>query len=141
MRLCRPDKQNRYCIACGWEWKYPDKLWPPRNCDGTPDLRPAAGQLLGPGDWLHVAILKWVGEGPTRKCGCEDRINQMNAWGPEGCREHLDEIVGWMEGEAKKHGWWKYAVAVPIVPRLFIRQMILGAIEKTESNPNASRDP
>jgi hypothetical protein len=56
----------------------------------------------------------------------------MNDWGPAGCREHLNEIVEWMMEEAKKRGWWKVAVAVPVLPRLFIRQMILGAISEAE---------
>jgi hypothetical protein len=86
----------------------------------------------GAGDFLHDAILKWVGEGPTRACGCVDRINQMNAWGPAGCREHLDEIVDWLVEEAAKRSWWKYAVAVP-GSRYFIERMVLGAMGKAEA--------
>ncbi len=149
---CQPNSTGTYCVNCGWRWKYPIRGWPKRNCPNSPDLRPAAdtlglpdpippgmaqtvakyavGQPLGPGDYLHLAIFRWVGEGPTRKCGCKDRIAKMNAWGPEGCRERLDEIVGWMEGEAKKRGW-KYAVAVPF-SRYFIKRMVLGAIKKAE---------
>lgn len=85
----------------------------------------------GPGDFLHDAILKWVGEGPTRECSCKDRINKMNAWGPAGCREHLQEIGDWLVEEAGKRGWWKYAVIVP-GSRYFIDQMIFGAIEAAE---------
>jgi hypothetical protein len=103
-------------------------------------------QTPGPGDFLHDAILKWAGEGPSRECGCTDRINKMNAWGPQGCREHLDEIVEWMKEQAKQRDWWKIAVAVPVLPRMFIRQMILGAIEDAESSAtaaqsSASREP
>ncbi len=58
---------------------------------------------------------------------CTDRINQMNAWGPLGCREHLDEIVGWLTEGATHRGWWKYAVAVP-GSLYFIRRMVLIAI-------------
>ena len=85
----------------------------------------------GPSDYLHHALLRWVGEGPTRSCGCEDHISQMNAWGPAGCREHLDEIVGWLEEEARKRGWWKYAVAVP-GSLYFLKRMVLEAIKKAE---------
>ena len=56
----------------------------------------------------------------------------MNAWGPAGCREHLDEIVGWMAEEANKRGWWKYAVAVP-GSQLFIKRMVLVAIRTVEA--------
>ncbi len=52
-------------------------------------------------------------------------------FGPDGCRERLDEIVGWMEGEAKKRGWLGYAVGVP-GSRYFIKRMVLGAIKKAE---------
>ena len=122
----------------------------------------ATGQPLGPGDHLHLAIFRWVGEGPTRMCGCQDRIAKMNAWGPEGCRKRLDEIVGWMEGEAKKprpiyksikqedgtekqeivghNNWWRYAVAVP-GSRYFIKRMVLGAIKKAEAQKLSSNVP
>lgn len=85
----------------------------------------------GPGDYLHDAIIKWVGEAPTQKCGCKDKINKMNAWGPNGCREHLDEIVDWLAAEAKNRGWWRFAVAVP-GSRFFLKRMVLIAIKKTE---------
>ena len=26
----------------------------------------------------------------------------MDEWGPDGCEEHLDEIVGWLHEEARK---------------------------------------
>ena len=98
-------------------------------------------KVRGPGDFLHLAILRWVGESPTRKCGCEGRIVEMNVWGPAVCRERLDKIVGWMESEAKKRGWWQYAVAVP-GSRYFIKRMVLGAIKKAEANQKvSSSDP
>ena len=84
-----------------------------------------------PGDYLHDAILKWVGEGPTRQCGCQDRIRQMNAWGPT-CREHIEEITDWLMEEAAKRGWWKIAAMVP-GSRYFIQRMVMGAIEKAEA--------
>ncbi|MCE5268908.1 MAG: hypothetical protein LLG00_13600 [Planctomycetaceae bacterium] len=92
------------------------------------DFRPAT---KGPGDHLHDAIMRWAGEVPTRECGCADRIAAMNQWGPSGCREHIDEIVGWLLDEASKRGWWRYAVAVP-GSRYFIKRMVLGAIKSAE---------
>ena len=88
----------------------------------------------GPGDFLHDTIQFWLRETPTEGCNCWERIHQMNAWGPLGCREHLDEIVGWMMEKVTHRGWWKYAVAVP-GSRLFIRRMVLGAIQKAEPGP------
>jgi hypothetical protein len=106
----------------------------------------------GPGNWLHIAILRWVGEGPTRKCGCEDRIAQMNEWGPTGCREHLDEIVGWLVEQAEKHGWEGktpklarlarfMASKVPggkIPIAMVCKRMVLWAIRKAENQSKLS---
>jgi|GEM_PF-2749401 len=126
--LCKPDSSETYCIQCGWHKPLRIDGWPRRNCPNAPGAPPRA---KGSGDYLHGAILKWVGEGPTRECGCKDRITKMNRWGPAGCREHLNEIVEWMMDEAKQRGWWRYAVAVP-GSRLFVRRMVLGAIKKAE---------
>lgn len=87
----------------------------------------------GPGDELHASIVAWIGEEPTLSCGCGDRIRQMNSWGPDGCREHIEEIVAWMVEEAGKRGWWKLAVAVP-GSGVVIRQMVLGAIKRSEES-------
>lgn len=59
----------------------------------------------GPGDYLHEMIKRWTGEDIERGCQCKAWIDRMNAWGPAGCREHLDEIVAHMLSEAKKRGW------------------------------------
>ena len=133
--------------------------FPHRNCPMSPDLAPAAerlgiplstiassglgqvvarhaaGQPLGPGDWLHILILRWFKEQPTQKCGCESRITQMNAWGIEGCREHLEEIVDWLYREACDRGWWKYVAKVP-GSKIIIRRMVRKAIAKAETMPS-----
>jgi hypothetical protein len=110
--------------------------------------------IKGPGDFLHDAILKQVGEGPTRECGCTDRIVKMNAWGPVGCREHLDEIVGWLVEQAKTHKWmdnptpklvrlnrWLMKLPGGTKPTEFIcRQMVLSAIRKAERAEKATTD-
>ena len=97
----------------------------------NPKLRKPLDARRGLGDYLHDAIQRWVGESPTTDCQCRSRIAQMNAWGPAGCREHLDEIVDWLLDEAANRGWWKCAVAIP-GSRLFIRHMVLAAIKKAE---------
>lgn len=125
---CSPDKDGKVCQRCGWGWKGTGKF-PHRECK-------VAKPKQGPGDYLHLAILKWVGEGPTRCCGCNDRIREMNEWGLDGCREHLDTIVEWLTDEAARRGWWKYAVAVP-GSKLFIKRMVLGAIKQAEVSINA----
>ena len=124
------------CQRCHARYGY----LPVRQCDADPEkpkpvplkspsatVEPAVPPARGPGDYLHDAILRWVGETPTEDCQCRSRIAQMNTWGTQGCREHLDEIVGWLEEEAKNRDWWKYAVAIP-GSRFLIRRMVLGAI-------------
>jgi len=58
-----------------------------------------------PGTILHNLIKKYFGEDVTGDCQCGSHIEWMNAWGPVGCREHLDEIVGWLQEEAIQRGW------------------------------------
>jgi len=88
---------------------------------------------IGPGTHLHNIILKWIGEAPTQKCGCTSRIRKMNAWGPAGCRKHIDEIVTWLVDEANKRDWWRYIVAVP-GSKYFMKRLVLLAIKKAEIN-------
>jgi len=71
----------------------------------------------------------WLRQQPTAECGCADKIAQMNAWGTGCCREHLDEIVGWLIAKAKQDGW-KLASA-PGVETL-IRLLVMRAIRKAE---------
>lgn len=83
----------------------------------------------GPGAILHKLINHLTHERITATCQCKSRINQMNSWGPSGCREHLGEIVDWLSKEATKRGWrmakWKTG-------KLGIRLMVLYAIRKAE---------
>lgn len=65
----------------------------------------AASPRNGPGDFLHAMIVWWTREDATLTCNCEEHIRQMNEWGPVGCREHLDEITGWLLAEAVTRGW------------------------------------
>lgn len=57
----------------------------------------------GPGTELHKLLAK-LGIRETPSCGCRSRERQMNAWGPDGCLERLDEVVDWMASEAKQRG-------------------------------------
>jgi hypothetical protein len=68
-------------------------------------LIPEKERKKGPGDYLHETIKHWTGEDIERGCQCKAWIDRMNAWGPAGCREHLNEIVAHMLSEAKKRGW------------------------------------
>ena len=145
------------CKNCGISRRFPRI----RNCPKSPALAPAAarlgltldkntfglhhtltkyaaGQPLGPGDWLHVRLLQLVGEGPTHSCGCENRIAQCNAWGPAGCREHLSEIVDWLREQANNKGWWKYLNKLPGA-RWAVERIVLWAIAKSEDTRSIPR--
>lgn len=83
----------------------------------------------GPGDHLHALLLKWLGAEMTAGCKCKDWIRKMNAWGPAGCRTHLDKIVDHMVGEAKRRKW---KVAAMPGCRTITRQLVLWAIRRAE---------
>jgi len=82
----------------------------------------------GPGDCLHRAIERRTGEEPKLSCGCRSRIARMNAWGPAGCREHLDEIVGWLLEEAERRGW--RSAKLPGA-RWAVKRLVLAAIKES----------
>lgn len=132
---------GRACFVAGrGDVALPEAVTPMPVLRERPPAEPEKPKQKGPGDYLHDAILAWVGEGPTRQCGCKDRINTMNNHGSAWCREHLDEIVEWLVEEAEKRGWWKLVVAVP-GSRFFIRRMVLGAIEKAEAGTAVDTTP
>lgn len=55
----------------------------------------------GPGTEL-TKLLRRMRIRYTAACKCKKRALLMNSWGPEECRQRLDEIVGWMEEESKR---------------------------------------
>lgn len=40
--------------------------------------------------------------------GCIDLARKMDEWGPDGCEEHMTEIVQTMQHNAEKRNWYKY---------------------------------
>lgn len=65
----------------------------------------------GPGTELKE-VLKMAGITPVAGCKCNRRLQQMNDWGVEGCRENFDKIVKWLRKDQKKWGSldkWKAA--------------------------------
>lgn len=64
----------------------------------------------GPGTELK-AILASIGINPSVHCSCNARMRQMDEWGIEGCEEHFDTIIGWLEEKAAEWGWVKAAEA------------------------------
>jgi hypothetical protein len=97
MPECVPNESGTACSVCGWARPSEMPVWPRRNCDGP--------HVAGPGKFLHAAIKRWFGEEYTLQCGCENRLAQMDAWGPEGCRRNIGTIVDWLWEESQQRDW------------------------------------
>jgi hypothetical protein len=82
-------------------------------------------QRRGPGTELK-RLLAWFAS-PSDSCECESRAAQMDAWGPDGCREHLNEIVGWLLEEAELRG-----LPHGTLPQLAAQLLVLRAIRRSE---------
>ena len=79
MIKCIPDKSGRFCVNCGWKWKFPERGWPRRDCPQSPDLRPAADALnlpfpIPPGMAQHLAAWVANGETPPEELAARDAI-------------------------------------------------------------------
>ena len=117
-----------------------DSFW--HVCD--PDNPPPRSNCFSTcGDHLHTLIKKYTGQSYTAKCGCNDMVRQMNAWGPDGCREpeNTKTIVKKMTKEAKNRSWATGLMAsVPIASRLGMRAMVLYAIRLAEQETINSKE-
>ena len=70
---------------------------------------------FGPGTELK-ALLAALGVEEKPNCDCNAKSLQMDLWGIAGCREHFDEIVGWMREGQGRWGWAeKMAIAAKAV--------------------------
>jgi len=57
----------------------------------------------GPGTELK-RLLKYFGLKSIGGCKCNTRANKMDALGCHWCANHINQIIGWLEEEAKKRG-------------------------------------
>lgn len=57
-----------------------------------------------PGTELHE-LLQGLGVEMPAECPCRDRIQQMDAWGVDGCREHRATIIQWLTEAQQEAGW------------------------------------
>lgn len=85
---------------------------------------------FGPGTELKKLLKKLnIVASPT--CGCNAKVKQMDAEGPEWCTANLDKIVGWLKDEHKKQ---KVKLPfVPLVVRLLVRRAIHNAKKATKT--------
>lgn len=69
-------------------------------------MRPLShgGNLLTEGVGSELKkMLSWFAS-ESVDCACESREVIMNAWGPELCRRNMEQILGWLQEGALKHG-------------------------------------
>ena len=121
---CDLTSPDATCPRCGFVSKVRGAI---RQC------RKPAPRICGVG--CHLArLLAWFGIRDDGKCGCHEFSAQMDAWGPDGCAEREDEILGHLAVASVKRG-------LPFVPpaaRLLIRQAIANA--RSEATPAPGDD-
>lgn len=60
-------------------------------------------KACGPGCHLSRLLAKmWIRD--RAGCHCKEHAALMDKWGPDECLERIDDIVEWMELEAKERG-------------------------------------
>ena len=139
-----PDCYQEYDLAIIGPYKFHHAC--PKAQSVVREATGAVNITKGPGDYLHDAILKWVGEGPTRECGCRDRIVRMNAWGVAGCLANIETIVDWLIDQANEKAWWKHTVCWPGSDhpwpwsRYTIERFCLSAIHKADPTLETQMD-
>lgn len=91
--------------------------------DETHAAYPSRPKVSGAGPGAELKkLLGMIGITATSTCSCNAHAVQMDAWGADECERRLDEIVGWLEGEARgRHLLFSATVARQVV-RLAIRR-------------------
>jgi len=123
---CRLRGKGKNCLLCRTNTAWRDQLDAYELPDGWPDCPhgitaetaaelsvsataqpvsntyklPASG--VGPGDFLHRAIVKRFKVQPCD--ACLEMIRKMNRWGPAECRRREDEIVRHLMGQTNRLG-------------------------------------
>lgn len=95
--------------------------------------------ISGTGDHLHAILKKWFHADYTWSCGCESMVHQMNAWGPQRCREHINEIADKMVSEAQRRGWRLARLRMPT--RTVAKGLVLLAIRRAERATTPATTP
>lgn len=96
-----------------------------------------------PGDVLH-GILKTRYGVKIADCKCGEWIVRMNAWGTEGCRDNIEEIVSHLVEEASTNPQVSFAIRTafnvpivgPAVARRQLRDIVMEAIATAETAPH-----
>jgi len=56
--------------------------------------------------------------------GCINLAKKMDDWGPDGCEEHMEEIVATMNENASKRNWYKFVPFAEKGSELLVRLAI-----------------
>jgi hypothetical protein len=99
----------------------PVRPWPKTDKEGNPC---GCGQNV-------KKFLKMIGIEASPTCSCNQRAAIMDSMGPKWCREHIEEILDWLKGEAdaRNMGHLYIRPAVKLMVTRAIRQA-----EKDEAN-------
>jgi hypothetical protein len=103
--------ENWVCQSCGLTRpKRPHGIPPKSKCNATSKAiavkaktKPAKGRK-STGDYLAKLIKLCFGESAKPSCGCNSRMQEMNAKGPWWCLRNIGTITGWLleEGDKRK---------------------------------------
>jgi hypothetical protein len=122
MTRCDLTALDATCPRCGFVSKVRGAI---RQC------RKPAPSHCGPGCQLR-RILAWWRIRDDGSCGCHAYAAQMDADGPDGCENRLDEIVAHLVEQAEKRGVILGAIAAVSATQL-VRRAIAAA--KAEATP------
>lgn len=86
--------------------------------------------IKGAGSRLKT-LLGWLFIRPKAGCACNDRAREMDARGPQWCRDNLETIVGWLREEAENR-------SLPFI-EFAARRLVIQAIEWADAQSPPSQ--
>ena len=117
------------CSRAAWAARQAKLPIPPETLNCIRD-----GQQEGPGTEIKKMLARLKIAEPTATCSCNARANLMNVWGPEGCEQRMDEIVGWLREEAHKKWPATKLISIDWAIKKLIRKAIQRANRKMLRN-------
>jgi hypothetical protein len=85
---------------------------------------------MGVGQHLKQ-LLSCLGIRSSAACACNAYARRMDEWGPDGCVSRMQEILAWLEGQAKAR---KLAFSA-----LVAKQLVLLAVRLARRDEKAAR--
>lgn len=117
---CTFPRATNVCSVCGVYSPWPDV---PRQCVKSVGSVPQTG-VQGVGAHLKALLAGWPFRiTATPGCPCNAMAVQMDAWGPDGCEQRMDEIVAHLRDQAAARG----LPFLDAAGRLLVRRAIANA--------------